>query len=50
MPVTEFFHVQNLLCVQDLRYPILEALLHGTRAVHGRQPDYELAAWYKECN
>jgi len=23
MPVTEFFHVQNLLCVQDLRYPII---------------------------
>jgi len=25
--------VQNLLCVQALRYPILTALLHGTRVV-----------------
>jgi len=32
-PRTEFCHVQNSLCVQVLRSPILAALLHGTRAV-----------------
>jgi len=32
-PVTEFYHVQNSLCVQVLRSPILAALLHGTRIV-----------------
>ena len=32
-PVTEFCHVQNSLCVQVLRSPILAALLLGTRAV-----------------
>jgi len=32
-PVTEFCHVQNSLCVQLLRSPVLAALLHGTRAV-----------------
>ena len=32
-PVTEFCHMQNSLCVQLLRSPILAALLHGTRAV-----------------
>jgi len=31
-PLTEFCHVQNPLCVQVLRSPILTALLHGTRA------------------
>jgi len=31
--VTEFCEVQNSLCVQVLRSPILAALLHGTRAV-----------------
>jgi len=31
-PVTEFRHVQNSLCVQVLRSPILAALLHGTAA------------------
>ena len=31
--VTEFCQVQNSLCVQVLRSPILAALLHGTRAV-----------------
>jgi len=31
-PVTEFCHVQNSLCVQLLRSPILAALLHDTRA------------------
>ena len=32
-PLTEFCQVQNSLCVQVLHYPILAALLHGTRAV-----------------
>jgi len=32
-PRTEFCEVQNSLCVQVLRSPILAALLHGTRAV-----------------
>jgi len=32
-PVKEFCQVQNSLCVQVLRSPILAALLHGTRAV-----------------
>jgi len=32
-PVTEFWQVQDLLCVQVLRSPILPALLHGTRIV-----------------
>ena len=31
-PLTEFRQVQNLLCVQVLRSPILAALLHGTPA------------------
>jgi len=39
----EFCHVQNLLCVQVFRSPILAALLHDTRAVC--QPNF--AAWYK---
>jgi len=32
-PVMEFYHMQNSLCVQVLRSPILASLLHGTRAV-----------------
>jgi len=32
-PLTEFYHVQNVLCVQVLRYPTLAALLLSTRAV-----------------
>jgi len=32
-PLTEFCQVQNSLCVQVLRSPILAALLCGTRAV-----------------
>jgi len=32
-PLTEFCQVQNSLYVQVLRFPILAALLHGTRAV-----------------
>jgi len=32
-PVTEFCHEQNSLCVQVLCFPILAALLRGTRAV-----------------
>jgi len=31
-PLAEFRHVQNSLCVQVLRSPILAALLHGTPA------------------
>ena len=31
-PLTEFYHVQNSLCVQVLRSPMLAALLHGTSA------------------
>ena len=31
-PLTEFCQVQNSLCVQVLRSPILAALLHDTRA------------------
>ena len=41
-PLMEFCHVQNSLCVQVLRSPILAALLHGTRAVGVSQT----AAWY----
>jgi len=33
LPLTEFCQVQNSLCVQVLHFPILAALLHGTRAV-----------------
>ena len=36
-PITEFCQVQNSLCVQVLRSPILAALLHGTRVVGVRQ-------------
>jgi len=36
-PVTEFCQVQNSLCVQVLRSPILPALLHGTRVVSVNQ-------------
>ena len=35
--LTEFWYVQNSLCVQVLRSPILAALLHGTRAVGANQ-------------
>ena len=31
LPLTEFCQVQNSLCVQIVRSPILVALLHGTR-------------------
>jgi len=34
-PITEFCQVQNSLCVQVLRSPILAALLHGTQVVGG---------------
>ena len=37
LPVTEFCYVQNSLCVQVLRFPVLAALLHGSRAVGVRQ-------------
>ena len=33
LPLTEFCQVQNSVCVQVLRCPILPALLHGTRVV-----------------
>ena len=32
-PLMEFYQLQNSLCFQVLRSPILAALLHGTRAV-----------------
>jgi len=32
LPLTEFCQLQNSLCAQVLRYPILAALLHDTRA------------------
>jgi len=32
LPITEFCQLQNWLCVQVLRSPILATLLHGTRA------------------
>jgi len=48
-PLTEFCHVQNPLCVQVLRSPMLAALLHGTRITSSdRQSNF--AAWYKEWN
>jgi len=34
-PLMEFCEVQNSLCVQVLRSPILAELLHGTQAVVG---------------
>jgi len=36
-PVTEFCQVQNSLCIQVLRSPILAALLHGTQVVNVSQ-------------
>ena len=33
LPLTELCQEHNLLCVQILRFPVLAALLHGTRAV-----------------
>jgi len=33
LPLMEFCQVQNSLCVQVVRYPILAALLHSSRAV-----------------
>jgi len=44
--LTEFCPVQNSLCVQVLRSPILAALLHGTPAAGISQT----AAWYEEWN
>jgi len=32
-PLREFCHMQNLLCIQVLRSPILSVLLHSARAV-----------------
>ena len=45
-PLTEFYQVQNSLCVQVLHSAILAALLHGTRAVG----DSQTATRYKEWN
>jgi len=33
LALTEFYQVQNSLCIHVLRSPILAALMHGTRAV-----------------
>jgi len=60
LPLTEFCQVQNSLCVQVLRYPILAALLHDTRAVgvsqtlrRGifiRQSDHPVQHWAVELS
>jgi len=42
LSLTEFCHVQNSLCMQFLRSPILAALLHDTRSVGVSYT----AAWY----
>jgi len=47
-PLTQFCHVQNSLCVQVLRSPILAALLHGTPLLQRAQPNF--VAWCKEWN
>jgi len=44
-PLTEFCWLQNSLCVQVLRSPILTALLHGTRAAAVRQ-----TLWHRTRN
>ena len=44
--LVEFCQVQTSLCVQVLPYPILAALLHGSRPVGVSQT----AAWYKKSN
>jgi len=46
LPLTEFCHVQNSLCIQVLPSLILAALLHSTWAVGVTN----FAAWYKEWN
>jgi len=45
--LTEFYHVQNSLCVQVLRSPILSALMHGTRAAGSAKL---CGVWYKQLN
>ena len=47
LPLTEFCQLQNSLCVQVLRAPILTALLYGTLTA-GYKPKF--AAWCKEWN
>ena len=42
--LTELCQVQNSLCVQVLRLPILAALMHATHSSSGRQPNF--ATWY----
>ena len=44
--ITEFCQVQNSLCIQVLRSPILAALLHGTQVVGVSQT----VAFSRECN
>ena len=48
--LTELCQVQNSLCVQVLRFPILAALMHDTHSSNRRQPNF--ATWYicKEWN
>jgi len=62
LPLTEFCHVQNLLCFQVLRSPILTlaALLYGSRAVgvskrlrrgiFTRQCSYPVRRWAVELS
>ena len=45
-PITEFCQVQNSLCIQVLRSPILAALLHGTQVVGVSQT----VAFSRECH
>ena len=49
LALTEFCQVQNSLCVQVLRSPILAALLHGTRAASVSQT-LQRGTPYKESN
>jgi len=45
-PLTEFWQVQNSLCVQILRSPMLAVVLHAMSS--GRQPYF--AAFSRECH
>ena len=49
-PVTEFCHMQNSLCFQLLRSPVLAALLHGTWAVGGVVQERELQNFRRGCH
>jgi len=46
-PLTEFFQVQNSLCVQVLRSPIFDSV-NARHSISGRQ--WNFVAWYKEWN